>query len=868
MMPQQEHMRSHSKSESGQTLVFVTLLAGVLTAVVLASAGHFGASTANTFSFINQQQAQYVNQGIMNIATQQLSQYIEVTPIANLDQGTMTNYLNTNLTPLMAKIPGYSLLKANVEILGINPQAVISTGSYAGMQAPQTTVDVNLRISGLNSVISNLNSVMTLGDIYPFQFLYFFDLPATIKVIPGSNTSFIGRVHYNGDVCIGPSAGSTLTFGSLHSAGGIYEAGTPQCPFGGSPAQGTNLLATNAAYTKFSVLDSSNAHGCTNCGDTATGGQTTVSWTNYDLSQWGNNVLDSSNGIQALNLVTGQPIGTATQYGYSQTLSSISPAYPPYYSNDKTLRFLVDPPQSGDSTAVVSQKYSNTADIRIVDGTWYLRDINNAGNWPGIPIWSDHPGEADDAYGNQIGQDDIRAYWSGKAMPWGANPPTRFSYYQYDATNKTLFGSSASSATVSYGGLAPQSGALGPAGWVNTANLNSPVCAPTGPISCTGVPSGNELVPIKGSCNCGGPSSPVLWSTLALNGTRGGFLDNQISATDLLGAAYAPILPVNLDMNAFQQALTSKSAGELGSYFGSGSFMQKPFNGVLYVTVTWPGSNSGYSSSGVSSWVSGTPPQFFYPTQGSNSDSSQPTVFSNPTTTQQALPYSLCSNSSSGIHPGLAGQKFDSATGAGFSIPDCSQYGSGTTQIRAYPNAVRIFNGGNLSAGTLPTGLSVVTNLPIYTVGDYNTSSVPNPTASPAPPWIPALLAGDVMTILSNAWTDSNDPWDTTPSSTSRIATPTTINAAIMSGITGSFGPPLPAGLLENWKVTTPLTLNGAIVVGYNPVYHMSGVSTAATVYIPPARIINYDPHFNIPIDEPPGTPVFPVITNSKWSDQ
>ncbi|MEO7931851.1 MAG: hypothetical protein ABIT76_01705 [Chthoniobacterales bacterium] len=107
------------------------------------------------------------------------------------------------------------------------------------------------------------------------------------------------------------------------------------------------------------------------------------------------------------------------------------------------------------------------------------------------------------------------------------------------------------------------------------------------------------------------------------------------------------------------------------------------------------------------------------------------------------------------------------------------------------PKAVRLKNGGTLP----PTGLTVVSENPIYIQGDYNTGStsatvnnVPsnnggNPSNTDSPvvsgyTKAPSAVIGDAVTILSNTWNDSNSA----NALSSRPASSTTVNTAIVTG--------------------------------------------------------------------------------------
>src|SRR5207302_9984672 len=97
--------------------------------------------------------------------------------------------------------------------------------------------------------------------------------------------------------------------------------------------------------------------------------------------------------------------------------------------------------------------------------------------------------------------------------------------------------------------------------------------------------------------------------------------------------------------------------------------------------------------------------------------------------------------------------------------------------------AIRVVNG-----DTLPkNGLTLVTDNPLYILGDWNTGSKPPSSASTPDPtqpidpsysWRPSAIIADAITLLSNSWQDGN--------SSKRLnqltAGNTTANAAIVAG--------------------------------------------------------------------------------------
>ena len=120
------------------------------------------------------------------------------------------------------------------------------------------------------------------------------------------------------------------------------------------------------------------------------------------------------------------------------------------------------------------------------------------------------------------------------------------------------------------------------------------------------------------------------------------------------------------------------------------------------------------------------------------------------------------------------------------------------------------------------------------------------PTASHRVYPCPCAVIADAVNILSNSWVDSNS----SASLSSRVASNTTVNAAIVSGIVPSANNYYSGGaenfprFLETWsgKVSHLLWLNGG-ALSKSPVHQSLG---SANVYNPPNRQWFFDTNFQI----------------------
>lgn len=188
--------------------------------------------------------------------------------------------------------------------------------------------------------------------------------------------------------------------------------------------------------------------------------------------------------------------------------------------------------------------------------------------------------------------------------------------------------------------------------------------------------------------------------------------------------------------------------------------------------------------------------------------------------------------------------------------------------------AVRLTGGG--SANFPPYGLTVATPNPLYVWGNYNTPSAANLNSTNVTGTYPTSFISDALTILSGNWQDG---YSRNSLASSRPATSTTVNGAMITGVVYSTGPGgtgttqysggfqnMPR-LLENWGNGSTLTLNTSMVNLYP-----SQIATAPyiwpstnTVYGAPTTLQFYfNQNYTTPAGLPPGTPLFPVVIQRK----
>lgn len=180
--------------------------------------------------------------------------------------------------------------------------------------------------------------------------------------------------------------------------------------------------------------------------------------------------------------------------------------------------------------------------------------------------------------------------------------------------------------------------------------------------------------------------------------------------------------------------------------------------------------------------------------------------------------------------------------------------------------AVRLINGQTQST----RGLTLATVNPLYVKGHYNCTNAAHLGSTNTSSSRPASLIADALTIQSGAWSDqsSNSGY------TGRVATDTTVNAAILAGVVYSAGPtgqsPFSGGvvnyprLLEAWS-GKQLTLNGSLVNMFDSARATAPFQMPGVYYNAPNRSFNFDANFLDATKQPPGTPELRALIRSSW---
>lgn len=757
-------------------------------------------------------------------------------------------------TRIMADLPsrlpaGFEIGELAVTNFVDTPLRPITVGTFRGMPAIQKEFEVSYEIKKSGALWfegdgMRMSLTLHFAKLSPLQFGQFWDLP-TAEIYWNGGTNFNMSAHSNGDLCISSGfAGPLDISGKLTVVGRAMNGADPRCRVRNSLAWDnfTRIRTPSSALFNWTrgqgVPGGGNTNGCTNCGGV------NQPWMIY--SQWHleGQVIDSA--LRASSMKMPEAMLTQTQRGL---FGSPSIAGDHQQSNQGNLRFLVDPPLVGDTNEVANLKFSRKADIRIIDGVWYLKDPANIFAWPGVPIWSDHPGRKMDRWGQSVGQLDLRGRWS-----W-TGTPERFSPYRYDdATSRMV---PTETGALFYGGSTSLPGTppyrVVPQFFHGRGTghaVVSPLCPdPRSPgVNANAVITGFAWGHPTSSATCvwsAAPPTSLPIETRYLLATRQGFIDRNLPP-----GAHAPgptrnkILPANLSLKRLSEALATTTAGELGSYFGSGNFMDRNFNGIVYISMSWPGSDTGF---GVAANVTELEPPF----QGAAVDANQ--LVAKTDSEQQALPYQLCSEAAAFI-----GRPYDQDSAGGtpvvrFRVPDCARYGRGGGQIGAYANAIRIVEGEDLSSFSTAGGLTIASNIPVYVDSGLNTIG-----------WVPTLIAGDQV-IYMNGYATSRLQWGNRGSSGDGGAQ--YWNAAFLGG--WNTDPAFPGGTanipgrIDNWAEwrANQAHITGSTVIGWHPVYYRTGFVDNGTA----PSFMQHETRFHDPITRPPGAPEIWVGNVKQW---
>lgn len=829
-------------------VIILALVSAALSATLLSRVADISDDTAE---LVRQKRVFYAVDGMGRQTIARIQALLEANPDLTTDDLMDPDIL----TP--PSMPGYGLELFSVASLGPSYSSPITTGSFSGLNANQKPVSIQLRArETLSGTASQVNLVANLAQITMFQFFAFSS--GYLDAFPGpAMTINPGRIHANGDLCIGSDARFELEYATSSSRVLVSDS---RC----RRSAGAGAYVTDG--TTFQRLTASTSHGCTNCAGSG------LDWADWTTSVFRNHVKDVAHTTPILRL----PLASAESQAGLNAAGKLT-------SNSSSFRVLLDPVRKSDDSGTQSHRYAWKADLRILNGVWYIND----GTWPGKPIWSDHPGSF--TVKNDQGLEGTSTLMVGQAdlaatLGW-TTVPKRFSYYEYDTTLGTL--SADMQGILSYGGLITDSLGVAKPGFWSYAKSNlvfTDVDGKNKPFFCSTCLGKYGCDLALGMYDASTSVCQYILNTKfydlkdaqRLQATMSGFLDSRVKAGD---ATRGAMLPLNLDVAALALAMKDETPGELGSYFKGG----RTFNGVLYISSDWSGSLSGFPDALATLW----------PAQGAVSDLAQP-LTRDIKMVQRALPRELCSDSLgfvSGVRRvGFSLPSSDGSASNGFepffTVPSCDPALSPTARI----NSVRVINAKQLDAGAFPNGLSLATNLPAYAQGNINSlpalartwlSSEVSELEQPIPDtecggkgtgWLPMQISSDALSLLSSAWTDANAPWDGTKTLTNRIANNTIFNLILLAGQVETASSSAYSGglenfprFLENWGSKTA-TIKGSLIMGFASVYQRQPWG-GANVYSAPTRSWSFDVNLQKLTCQPPGAPAFSVGSFSYLED-
>ncbi len=160
------------------------------------------------------------------------------------------------------------------------------------------------------------------------------------------------------------------------------------------------------------------------------------------------------------------------------------------------------------------------------------------------------------------------------------------------------------------------------------------------------------------------------------------------------------------------------------------------------------------------------------------------------------------------------------------------------------------------NAAELDAGLSIASENPMYTIGNYNSTDKK-----------PAALMADAITFLSSSWNDALS----TQGKTDRMAVNTTVNCSYLTGNVPTTSTVYSGGFenlprfLEDWSGRT-MTWSGSAVNLWAS--RQATGSWNGTYYTPPARAWAYDTDLDDPHNLPPETPMVRVFQRTGWKQE
>lgn len=676
-------MRTHSR---GYALVTVLVLGVILAAAFMVFMTRLQSASSTTTLTIKRRQAFYVADAVIRAAVDVASTSLNAMPSPGVDVDTPAEeeaFFAAQLAQLQTVLDGrraglapagYLIHRLEVSDLEARRREQLDSGPFRGMlaQVQPFTIAVEVSHIGDNAAVASMRSRVQRGALSMFQFWTFVDGYAYIYT--GSGGKMAGRLHANGNICMGGGGGG-LYAEMVTSAAGFYVNRSSGCrqEFSYHEAHTLPVIATRPLTGGIDEVAACNlgdtgtrtvngvAYDCTGLWAAGGAGGTVLTgqvdrdgpnsangvgtdldpavWRTQAMNRWKGQLQDRAMGVPILKVpTTGTPIAQA---GRDASYARLA--------NTANSRFLIDPMIPTETDDVRAQKFAFKADLRILNGVWYVRDPANPSRM-GTPVWSDHPGRytrklgedtmvenpatlVEDATGANrldVGQDDLfgaaarpRRYsyyrslpgsTSLDAPPTGTDNPTQRAVISYGVVHRDVVG----------GRAYWRPGRLS---WNTGAGQWRTAAATTARSILQGTRSGfrDTWTQVGMYCNDGNGQRDRYLDTTRVGGTRdidtaqlgagAAGCNNNTNHDDAKRAFLVNMLPINVDVGALGEALKDTSAGELGSFFSTA----RPFNGIVWVGSYWPGLAHGYSAAAATAQ---TP--VVWPFQGRQTDLRQP----------------------------------------------------------------------------------------------------------------------------------------------------------------------------------------------------------------------------------------------------
>lgn len=389
----------------------------------------------------------------------------------------------------------------------------VGVGRFAGLNGQRRTFtyDLALRRDG-GSTCKTSATVDTVR--VPLSELAFFSTES-VRLCPSWNNTDVTRVaryHVNGDLVVGNHA-------------------LPRTTVTGTITPGCGAAVVRACTSTGGCFSVAGGAAISSAADSSSFGARAIASLLAD-GQRGTSTLKYPQSVARV-----QSSDFADVAGFSD---------PGAVENTGSLRYLVDPVADGDDAAADSNRLASLAQIRILDGVWYLND----GSWPGVPVWSDHPNgfviqssESPDEHA--LVGDNVRV-GQQNLYPGGTTMPGRYSYY-----GPATIAPSSGRPVVSYGSL------------VRDGTIWKP-----------GTPtSADPLVAAKT-----------------------GFGDVHVARQTHTGDP-GRVLPINIDLEALHAALDAPGENELRDRLLAVAPTTDFSRIIVWVSSTWDGSLKGLHTS-------------------------------------------------------------------------------------------------------------------------------------------------------------------------------------------------------------------------------------------------------------------------------